>query len=163
MRVCVCMHLFTLVILSTAWAGGARVAASPQPPDARLEVMAVTFSQTCPWEPATLSEQESSRTLAGTLAPAPPHPDPEPFLPLSSHQTDEQEDDIAGFCPEHGILEAARALLSSCFMTQEAGPAAGDRCSPDTVTWSGFFLILKFPATGSSRALLGHLGLNLRL
>lgn len=41
---------------------------------------------------------------------------------------------------------------------QEAGQAGGDRCHPDTVTWSGFFLILKFPATGASRAFLGHQG-----
>lgn len=68
---------------------------------------------------------------------------------------------MAGSGPEHGILEAA--LLSSCFMTLEAGQAGGDRCCPDTVTWPGFFLILRFPATGSSRPLLGHLGLSMRL
>lgn len=36
--------VYTLVILSTAWAGEVPVAASPQPSDTRLEVMAVTFS-----------------------------------------------------------------------------------------------------------------------
>lgn len=107
---------------------------TPQPPDTGPEVMAVTFSQTCPWELAALSEEKSHRTLAGILASAVPHPHAEPSVPLSSHRTEEQESNFAGFCPEHEILEAARSPLSSRFMTPEAGQAGGDRCCPDTVT-----------------------------
>nr|XP_025121947.1 cryptochrome-2 isoform X2 [Bubalus bubalis] len=41
---CVCMHLCTLVSLNAVWAGGGRVAASPQPLDPGLEVTAVAVT-----------------------------------------------------------------------------------------------------------------------
>lgn len=147
--------VYTLVILNTDGAGGIPVAASAQPPDTRLEVMAVTSCPACRREPAACL----NRRVVGIpswdsgLCPT-SHPDPEPFLPLSSHQTEEREDSIAGSCPERDSRSSQ-------------GPADFLLCDPgEWAGWRGQLLsrhshlawplpYLRFPATGTSRPSLG--------
>lgn len=149
--VCVCMRLLHSCDSERCPGRRSPCSSSPQPPDTRPEVMAVTFSQDLSAsQPPCLDGRGAGPWLGVCHLP--------PLAP-SSHGT---EGSRAAFltCPERGTLEAAGALLGSCFMTLEAGV---DQCCSDMATWPGFFLILKSPATGSSRPLLRHLGLSTRL
>ena len=144
--------VYTRVSLNAVWAGGGRVAPSPQPPDPRLEVTVVAVPPDLSLEACCLVCLEGWSDLrwdSDTCSPSPSTP------PKSDQGAG---GNISGSCAECGILEAARDLLSSCFMTPGAGQAGGDRCCPDShLTW---LLLLKFPATGSPKLFLGELGLS---
>lgn len=104
------------------------------------------------------TEWKSSRALAEILDSAPP-----PTLPPSPLSSDQGAGGQHFWLLARGWGSKGSQSPTEFLLTLEAEQAGVNGCLPDTVTWPGFFLIFKFPAIGSSRPFLRHLGQNMRL